>query len=119
MLKILPIPIAPDIVDISVDQLLGDGARDIAVADGNAVYITDGTDAETGRRDKDLCRVHRIIEIDIRFFDRQVLFPGEVYSSLTAHTRENVALFWRENYTVLHNKDITAFAFREIPVCVQ
>ena len=65
---------------------------DIAVADGNAVYITNGTDAETSRRDEDLCRVHRIIEIDIRFFDRQVLFPGEVYD-LTAYTRENVALF--------------------------
>ena len=75
VLEILPVPIASNIVDIGIDQLLGDRSGDAAVADGDTVYVADGADAVAGRRDENFLRVHGVVKVDIRFFDRQVLFP--------------------------------------------
>ena len=99
--------------------MLSDRYADTAVSDNDTVNIANRAYAKTGRSDEDFFRIHSIKEIDIGFFNGQIFFAGQINGGLSAHTWENVAFFWREDDAVLNNKNVAAFAFCKISICVQ
>ena len=87
MLEVLSIPVAIDVFNVCVDQTPGDRSGHAAGTNLCAVDAADGTDSETCRRNEDFFRVQRIVQIDVRFLDTQLLLPREIDCRLAADAR--------------------------------
>jgi len=119
MLEILSIPVAIDVFDVGVDQASGDRSGHGAVTYLRAVDAADGANAETGRRNEDLFRVQRIVKVDIRFLDTQLLFPREIDCRLAADARQDVAFSGCQKRAVLHDEYVATLSFGQVAVCVE